>query len=108
MVAAAIEKVVRDYLHAVSAAGIPTRKAIVFGSQARGEAQPLSDIDLVVLSPALEPPCAHDLVATLWRLRINTDSRIEPIACGEKEWETDDSSLILEVARREGVLIEAI
>lgn len=108
MVAAAIEKVVRNYLRAATEAGIPARKAILFGSQARGNAHALSDIDLVVLSSALEPPRVHDLVATLWRLRIHTDSRIEPIACGEKEWEVDNSRPILEVARREGVLIEAI
>ncbi len=107
MVAPAIQQVVRDYLRAAAQVGIPARKAILFGSRARGDAHELSDIDVVVLSSALEPPRTHDLVATLWRLRIDTDSRIEPVACGEKEWETDDSRIILEVARREGVVIEA-
>lgn len=107
MVAAAIQQVVRDYLHAAADAGIPARRAVLFGSQARGDAHELSDIDLVILSSALEPPRSHELIAALWRLRIHTDSRIEPIACGEKEWETDDSRIILEIARREGVMIEA-
>ena len=106
MVAAAVEQIVRNYLRVATEAGIPTRRAILFGSQARGEADPMSDIDLVVLSPALEPPRSHDVVATLWRLRVRTDCRIEPIACGEKEWEADDSRMILEIARREGVVIE--
>lgn len=107
MVAPAIEQIVRNYLHAASEAGIPSTRAVVFGSQARGDAHEQSDIDLVVLSRALEPPRTHDIVATLWRLRANTDSRIEPIACGEREWLTDDSRVILEVARREGVMVEA-
>ena len=107
MVAESIQTVVRDYLKAATRAGIPTHKAVLFGSQARGDARELSDIDLVVLSSALEPPHSRDVVATLWRLCIHTDSRIEPIACGEKEWETDDSRIILEIARREGVMIEA-
>jgi uncharacterized protein len=107
MVAAAMQQIVRNYLQAATKAGIPARKAILFGSQARGNTHEMSDIDLVVLSPALEPPRTHDVVATLWRICIQTDSRIEPIACGEKEWETDDSRIILEVARREGVVIEA-
>ena len=34
--------------------------------------------------------------------RRETDSRIEPIACGEQQWEEDNSSVILEMARREG------
>ncbi len=31
-----------------------------------------------------------------------TDSRIEPITCGSRQWREDDSSAILEIARREG------
>jgi predicted nucleotidyltransferase len=107
MVAESIQRVVRDYLKAATRAGIPTHKAVLFGSQARGNAGELSDIDLVILSSALEPPHARDLVATLWRLCMDTDARIEPIACGEKEWEDNDSRIILEIARREGVVIEA-
>ena len=107
MVAAAIQQVVRDYLRAAAEVGIPARRAVLFGSQARGDAHDLSDIDLVVLSWALEPPRSHELIAALWRLRVYTDSRIEPIACREKEWETDDSRIILEIARREGIMIEA-
>ena len=107
MVAESIQKVVRNYLKAATRAGIPTHKAVLFGSQARGNAGELSDIDLVVLSSALEPPHSRDLVATLWRLCMDTDARIEPIACGEKEWEANDSRIILEIARREGVVIEA-
>ena len=106
MVAESIQRVVREYLRAATRAGIPARRAVVFGSQAKGHAHALSDIDIVVLSPALEPPRSHALIATLWRLRIQTDSRIEPIPCGEKEWDTDDSRAILEIARREGTLIE--
>ncbi len=106
MVAAAIEQCVKKYLRAATAAGIPARRAILFGSQARGDAQEYSDIDLVILSPALEPPRAAALLATLWRLRLQTDARIEPIACGEKEWQTDDSRIVLEIARTEGVPID--
>lgn len=106
MVAEPIRQIVRNYLLAATKAGIPARRGIVFGSQARGDAHDLSDIDLVVLSPALEPPRSHDMVASLWRLRIDTDSRIEPVACGEAEWETDDSRPIIEIARREGVVVE--
>jgi predicted nucleotidyltransferase len=106
MVAEPIQRIIREYLREVTRAGVPARKAILFGSQANGHAHALSDIDIVVLSPALEPPRPHALVAALWRSRIQTDSRIEPIPCGEKEWATDDTRAILEIARREGTLIE--
>ena len=105
MVAGPIQQVIHAYLNAAEDAGIPVHKAILFGSQARGDANEYSDIDLVIVSPALEPPRAQSLIATLWGLRVNTDSRIEPVACGEREWETDDTRIILEVARREGVIV---
>ena len=41
-------------------------------------------------------------VDLLWCQAARSDSRIEPIACGEKQWEEDDSSFILKIARREG------
>ena len=41
-------------------------------------------------------------VDLLWCQAARVDSRIEPIACGEKQWQEDDSSIILEMARREG------
>jgi hypothetical protein len=40
-------------------------------------------------------------------VRAHTDSRIEPIACGEREWESNASRPILEIARREGIVIAA-
>jgi predicted nucleotidyltransferase len=106
MVAETIQRTVRQYLEAVTHAGIPAARGVIFGSQASGRADSDSDIDLVVISPALEPPRSHDIVATLWRLRIDTDSRIEPVPCGEVEWVTDDARAVLEIARREGMIIE--
>ena len=41
----------------------------------------------------------------LWRLAAKEDSRIEPIPCGERQWDEDVSSAIVEIARREGEMI---
>ncbi len=95
------------YLRAVQAAGILARRAVLFGSHARGDAGPWSDIDLVVIAPELEAPAAADLVDKLWARRASTDSRIEPIPCGEREWDHGDGRPILAWARREGVEIAA-
>jgi predicted nucleotidyltransferase len=107
MVSQSIEIVIRQYLHAASKAGIHSRRAVLFGSQANGSADEWSDIDLVVIAPELEPPRDNLLVNKLWELRAFTDSRVEPIPCGEREWETDQSRPILEIARREGIEIQA-
>lgn len=106
MVAEPIELSVRQYLAAVRAAGIRARRAVLFGSHARGTSGPWSDIDLVVIAPELDDLDDRRLVDILWELRAVTDARIEPVPCGVREWETDASRPILEAARREGVVIE--
>ena len=105
MVSQPIDLVVRQYLQAAAQAGIHARRAVLFGSHVKGTADEWSDIDLVVIAPELEPPADRRLVDKLWELRATTDSRVEPIPCGEQEWEADRSRPILEIARREGVLV---
>jgi hypothetical protein len=61
-----------------------------------------SDIDLVVVSPQFDHSPSWTDVRTLWRQAAVIDSRIEPVACGEKQWQEDNVSVILDVARREG------
>jgi hypothetical protein len=34
-----------------------------------------------------------------------TDSRIEPVAVGQRQFEEDDSSALIEIARREGLIV---
>ncbi len=92
----------RRYLAAVADAGIHATRAVLFGSFARGEANPDSDIDLIVLAPEFDGPFSRDLVEALWRARLKADIRIEPIPCGEREWEIEQGRPILDIARREG------
>ncbi|MFB3904047.1 MAG: nucleotidyltransferase domain-containing protein [Acidobacteriota bacterium] len=82
-------------------------RAVLFGSYARGEAGPDSDVDILVVAPEFDQPCDQSRIDLLWRLRAQTDSRIEPIAVGERQWLLDDTSTIIEVARREGHEIPA-
>jgi predicted nucleotidyltransferase len=107
MVAPEIVKAVEGYLRALSGRGIAVRFAVVFGSWAKGRAHKWSDIDLVVVSPQYDVQRRFEDVALLWRVAAETDSRIEPIPCGEKQWTDDDSSAVIEIARREGERIEA-
>ena len=105
MVESTIVNVVRRYLAALPAIGIHASKAVLFGSFARGEGDAESDIDLVVIAPEFDGGRDAALVKALWRATA-ADDRIEPIPCGEKEWESGDGRPILEIARREGVVIE--
>jgi len=78
---------------------------VVFGSHARGEADQWSDIDLLVVSPRFDQTLKRADIDLIWRLAARTDSRIEPIPVGQGQYLTDDSSAIIEIARREGQVI---
>jgi len=78
----AIVGVIQNYLAAVRHAGIRVSRAILYGSYARGDAQPDSDVDILVIAPEFDDPYSKNRVDLLWTLRAQTDSRIEPIAVG--------------------------
>lgn len=94
------------YVSAVKAHGVVVERVVVFGSQATGRAHAWSDIDLLVVSPQFDDMKDRSHINLLWRLAARTDSRIEPIACGSRQWREDDSSAIIEIARREGQMLE--
>jgi predicted nucleotidyltransferase len=102
MVAQSIIDSVRKYLQAVNAEGIPIEQGVIFGSQVRGVSDEWSDIDLLVISKKFDHIRNRDDINLLWRIAARTDSRIEPIAVGEYQFVEDDSSAIIEIARREG------
>lgn len=106
MVEEAIVAAVKKYLGLLNSFGIRSRKAVLFGSVARDGGDEHSDIDVVVIAPEFDGPRDISLLKALWRATV-ADSRIEPVPCGEKEWETDESRPILEIARREGIVIAA-
>ena len=106
MVEETVVESVKRYLAAVQAAGIDARRAVLFGSHAHGRADQYSDIDLVVIAPEFDGSRELSLIKRLWGATA-TDNRIEPIPCGEKEWETEQGRPILEIARREGIVIAA-
>jgi predicted nucleotidyltransferase len=102
MVDESVVTIARDYLQALDRHGLAVRFGVVFGSWATGRAHRWSDIDLLVVSPRFDRSLSRRDVDLLWRQAARTDSRIEPIACGLEQWQEDDSSDIIEIARREG------
>ncbi len=105
MVAESIVSVVQGYLRNLRQRGVAVRSGVVFGSQATGKTHRWSDIDLLVLSPDFDRAFSRAQVDLLWHVAAETDSRIEPVPCGEKQWEQDRSSAIIEIARREGEVV---
>ena len=105
MLEQSILKSVQNYLAAVAANGISVARGVVFGSQATGHAREWSDIDLMVVSSQFDDMKDRSGINLLWRLAARIDSRIEPIPCGSLQWREDDSSAIIEIARREGEML---
>ena len=104
MVDSSIIDSVRRYLVGLPRFGIHASRAVLFGSSVRGGATPESDIDLVVIAPEFDGPREIEQVEGLWRATV-ADDRIEPIPCGEREWEMEGGRPILDIARRDGVVI---
>lgn len=102
MLDTSVVTVVRNYLRTLQQHGVVVRFGVVFGSQVTGETDTWSDIDLLVVSPRFDTTYDHRIVDLLWRVSARIDSRIEPIPCGERQWEDDDASAIVEIARRHG------
>ena len=98
---------VHNFLAAVKDHGIAVDRVVVFGSQAAGRAGEWSDIDLLVVSPQFDDMRDRSQLNLLWRLAARVDSRIEPIPCGSRQWQEDDSSAIIEIARQQGEVLEA-
>lgn len=96
---------VQTYLKKVQKEGIVIRFGVVFGSQVTGQADRWSDIDLLVVSPRFDGSRDRRDIDLMWRLAARTDSRIEPVPCGERQWKDDVSSAVVEIARREGETI---
>lgn len=105
MVDASVIESVRRYLRHLCEHGLDARFGVIFGSQARGDTHEWSDIDVLVVSPRFDGRRDRRDKDLLWTSVLPIDTRIEPIACGLKQWEEDDGTPIFEVARREGVVV---
>lgn len=105
MVDKSVVKIVNKYRQMLVKSGIMVHHVVVFGSQTSGQHHSWSDIDLLVVSPRFDGKHKREDVNLLWRIAARVDSRIEPIAVGQRQFEEDDSSAIIEIARREGQVI---
>lgn len=95
---------VKKYLNELQKAGLQVNRAILYGSHVRGEAREDSDIDLLLVSPIFDSD-TDSYAGLIWRLTEVSNYKIEPIAVGEKRFAEDDVSVILEIARQEGIEI---
>ena len=96
--------IARQYVSNLNKAGIVIYKAYLFGSHARDQAIEGSDIDILLVSDAFDTE--DDVILSRpWSPKYRKDHRIEPIAVGKKQFQTEENSMILEVIKQEGIEI---
>jgi len=61
----------------------------------------------VVVAAEFDGPPDRARTGLLWRLRATTDSRIEPVAVGVRQWDEDRADPLIAAARAEGEEIAA-
>lgn len=97
-------ELLKKYCLLLNSSGIPVEKAFLYGSYSRGDENPESDIDVMIVSPVFDN--YDDLVKVkAWRLTEKINLRIEPYTVGSKKFLTDMVSPLLQIVKQEGIEI---
>ncbi|PKO88949.1 MAG: nucleotidyltransferase [Betaproteobacteria bacterium HGW-Betaproteobacteria-12] len=110
VVAPDIERVARQFVQRL-AAQFEITGAYVFGSRARGDAQPESDTDIAVLlrgHPGRRVDEAVKMADIAYDLMLETGVRIEALPLWQSEWEhpeTFNNPALIENIRHDGVAL---
>ena len=96
-----VEKI-RNYLQRLKENGLEIKKAILFGSWSTDKAHKESDIDLILVSPLFDLE-VDKYMGKIWKFTNESDYQIEPIAVGERQFENDRVSPLLELVRWKGI-----
>ncbi len=95
-------QIVKRYIAELEKNQIPVKKAIVFGSYARGVAGPESDIDVALISEAFSGDRFEDR-RMIVPLRRKIDSRIEPMPFTPGDF--DNGGMLAEEIKITGVIV---
>lgn len=91
--------------HALLEHGIPLYKTIVFGSRARGDATPDSDLDVLVLVDHVSPAMRKTISHCAWEVGFEAGVLIQTVVMTRTEAEhgPEQSSLLMLAVQEEGV-----
>lgn len=86
---------------------VAVRKIAVFGSRARGDADPLSDMDVLVVVDGLNDDIRGYISDCAWEAGFESGVVVTPVVFSTDEWESglESESLLAEAIRLEGVFV---
>jgi len=86
---------------------IPVCEMVVFGSRARGDAHPDSDLDVLVVVDERNPKLREKVSDCAWEVGFEWDIYIQSILRTKEEIEIgpEKSSLFIQSIRREGIRV---
>ena len=102
MVQKALVNKLQRYRKALQDARIPVEKLILYGSRARGEHRPDSDIDICVVSRTLGKS-RFDEIIILNRIGRKIDLLIEAVPCSLHNWRKNKTSPLLHEIHTTGI-----
>ena len=91
--------------HALIEHKVPLYKTIVFGSRARGDAQPDSDLDVLVLVEHVTPALRKTISRCAWEVGFEAGVLIQTVVMSREEAEQgpEQSSLLMLAIKEEGI-----
>jgi predicted nucleotidyltransferase len=98
-------KVIKEFVNALKREGITIDRVILYGSYAKGNALPDSDIDVAVVSKNFGKDRVEEGM-NLFRIAGKIDPRIEPVPISSKSFENDTWIPLIYEIKEKGIEVK--
>ena len=102
-----ILNIVKNFKRLMLERGTPLCKTVMFGSRARGDADPESDLDVLVIVETLNPALRKTIRQCAWEVGFAAGVVIQSVVVTRDQVENgpEQSSLLMLSVRDEGILV---
>lgn len=81
-------EIVKLYAEALKKRDLPVRSVILFGSQARGQHDQESDIDVLVVTEKLDKRIHDTIIDEAYEISLKEEAMVIPLVCEVKEFQS--------------------